>query len=90
MRCMHDNGGEFLGADFQRVLEINGVKDVPTSVKNPQSNAMCERMHQTGANVLRTLMHAHPSQNALQAGVLIDTALATTMHAARASQHRTL
>jgi hypothetical protein len=90
MRCVHDNGGEFLGADFQRILELNGIKDVPTSVKNPQSNAICERMHQTAANVLRTLLHAHPPQNALQAGALIDSALATTMHATRASIHRTL
>jgi hypothetical protein len=90
MRCVHDNGGEFIGANFQRTLELNGVKDVPTSVKNPQSNATCERMHQTAANVLRALPHAHPPQNALQAGALIDSALATTMHAARASMHRSL
>jgi hypothetical protein len=72
------------------MLELNGVKDVPTLVKNPQSNATCKRMHQTAANVLRTLLHAHPPQNALQAGALIDSALATTMHAARASMHRSL
>jgi hypothetical protein len=71
-------------------LELNGVKDVPTSVKNPESNAICERMHQTAANVLRTLLHTHPPQNALQAGALIDSALATTMHATRASVHRAL
>jgi transposase InsO family protein len=90
IRCIHDNGGEFIGADFQRILEINGIQDVPTTVKNPQSNAICERMHQTAANVLRTLLHSHPPQNALQAGALIDSALATTMHATRASIHRTL
>jgi hypothetical protein len=90
MRCVHDNGGEFISANFQRMLELNGIKDVPTSVKNPQSNAICERMHQTAANVLRALLHAHPPQNALQAGALIDSALATTMHATRASMHRSL
>ena len=90
MRCIHDNGGKFIGADFQRMLEINGIKDVPTTVKNPQSNAICERMHQTAANVLRTLLHTNPPQNALQASALIDSALATTMHATRASIHRTL
>jgi hypothetical protein len=90
MRCVHDNGGEFIGADFQRTLELNGMKDAPTSVKNPQSNATCERMHQTAANVLHALLHTHPPQNALQAGALIDSALATTMHATRASVHRAL
>jgi hypothetical protein len=40
-RCVHDNGGEFIGADFIRILVVNGIKDVPTTVKNPQSNAIC-------------------------------------------------
>jgi hypothetical protein len=59
-------------------------------VKNPQSNATCKRTHETAANVLRALLHAHPPQNALQAGVLIDSTLATTMQAARASIHHAL
>jgi hypothetical protein len=41
----HDNGGKFIGNDFRRVLEINGIKDVPTTNKNPQSNAIYKRMH---------------------------------------------
>jgi hypothetical protein len=36
MRCVHDNGGEFTGADFQRTLELNGVKEAPTAMKNPR------------------------------------------------------
>jgi hypothetical protein len=36
--CIHDNGGKSIGADFQYILEINGIKDVPVTVKNPQSN----------------------------------------------------
>jgi transposase InsO family protein len=88
MCCAHDNGGEFKGADFRRTLKLNGIKDAPFSVKNPQSNATCELMHQTAVNVLRTLLHAHPPQNALQAGALVNSALATTMHAARASINR--
>jgi hypothetical protein len=43
-RCVHDNGGKFISADFIRILVVNGIKDVPTTVKNPQSNAICERM----------------------------------------------
>jgi hypothetical protein len=30
------------------------------TIKNPQSNAICERMHQTAGNVLCTLKLAHP------------------------------
>jgi hypothetical protein len=90
LRCVHDNGGEFIGADFQRVLEINGVKDVPTTIKNPQSNAICERMHQTAANVLRTLELTTPPQTLQEAQLLVDSALATTMHATRTAIHTTL
>ena len=47
-------------------------------------------MHQTVANVLRTRMHAHPPQNAIQAEQLMDNALATAMHATRAAVSRVL
>jgi hypothetical protein len=49
--------------------------------QNPQSNAICERMHQTVINVLRTLVHTNPPQNMTQARDIIDDALATAMHA---------
>jgi hypothetical protein len=52
-RCIHDRGTEFMGVDFQRVLQRFGIKDVPTSVRNPQSNAICERLHQSVGNALR-------------------------------------
>ncbi len=38
-------------------------------------------MHQTVANVLRTLVHTNPQQNMTQARDIIDDALATAMHA---------
>jgi hypothetical protein len=44
--------------------------------KNPQSNAICERMHQTVTNVLRTLAYTNPPQNMTQARDIIDDALA--------------
>jgi hypothetical protein len=49
--------------------------------KNPQSNAICERMHQTVTNVLRTLAHTNPPPNMTQARDIIDDAQATAMHA---------
>jgi hypothetical protein len=49
--------------------------------KNPQSNAICERMHQTVTNVLRTLVHTNPPRNMTQARDIMDDALATAMHA---------
>ena len=89
-RCVHDNGGEFTGYAFQRLLEKTQIKDVPTTSRNPQANAICERMHQTVGNVLRTLLHVRPPENTTNAKELIDEALSTTMHSMRASVHTTL
>jgi len=47
----------FFFIEFQTLLENCHIKDVCTSTKYPQSNAVCERMHQTVGNVLRTLLH---------------------------------
>jgi hypothetical protein len=46
-RCVHDPGTEFVGPEFQTLIESCHIKDVCTSVKNPQANAVCERIHQT-------------------------------------------
>jgi hypothetical protein len=51
-RCVHNNGGEFVGPEFQFLLQECRIKDAPTSSKNPQANAICERMHQMVGNVL--------------------------------------
>jgi hypothetical protein len=67
--------------NFQWLLEIFCIKDVCSTSKNPQSNAFCERMHQTVTNVLRTLVHTNPPQNMTQARDIIDDALAIAMHA---------
>ena len=76
-------GGKFVGGSFQRLLSTLNIKDVCSTSKNPQSNAICERMHQTVANVLRTLLYSNPPQNMKQAKDIIDDALATAMHAMR-------
>jgi hypothetical protein len=61
-RCIYDIEGEFIGPEFQLLLEGCRIKDVPTPSKNPQANAICERMHQTVGNVLWTLLHGQPPQ----------------------------
>ena len=89
-KCIFDQGPEFIGDGFQRVLRRNGIKPAATTVKNPQANAVCERMHQTVANMLRPLVHARPPQNQEQAADVIDTALATAARATRTALHRHL
>ena len=49
--------------------------------KNPQSNSICEQMHQMVANVLHTLMYSNPPHNMTQAQDIVDQALALAMHA---------
>eukprot|EP00956_Cyclotella_meneghiniana_P032342 scaffold88433_cov61-Cyclotella_meneghiniana.AAC.3 len=39
---------------FQSLCDSFGLKRKPTSVKNPQANAILERIHQTLANMMRT------------------------------------
>ena len=71
--CIHDNGGEFTGAAFAHMLRANGIKDVTTTVKNPQANAICERLHQSISNSLRTMLHKYPPNNIDQSNDIIDT-----------------
>jgi hypothetical protein len=55
-RCrniIYDNGSEFK-LHFQSLCDSFGLKRKPTSVKNPQANALLERIHQTLANMMRT------------------------------------
>ena len=90
MKCIHDNGGEFTGWEFQQLLEQCNIKDTPTTSRNPTANAICERMHQTVGNVLRTLVHQNPPRGMRQAKDLVDEALAIAQHALRCAVHTTL
>jgi hypothetical protein len=73
--CIHNPGGEFIGQDFQIFLQNCHIRDVCTTAKNPQSNAVCERMHQTVGNVLRTLLHGKPPPDMANAKEYINEAL---------------
>ncbi len=90
VQCLRDKGGEFIGQNFQWLLEIFSIKDACSTSKNPQSNAICERMNQAVINVLRTLVHTNPPQNMTQARDIINDALATAMHAMQTTVATTL
>jgi transposase InsO family protein len=89
IQCIHDCGTGFMSADFQRILQRFGIKDVATSVRNPQSNAVCKRLHQSVGNALRVLLSQAIPFNVTNVA-LVDIALATALHASRATIHRTL
>jgi len=90
MHCIFDQGGEFTGAGFQQVLHRHGIEPHPTSVKNPQANAICERLHQTVANGLRALAHHNPPGDMNAATLLVDTAISSASYAVRAAVHQTM
>ena len=52
--CVHDNGPEYMGHEFQELLSSFGIKSRPTTVKNPTTQAVVERLHLTLADQLRT------------------------------------
>jgi hypothetical protein len=90
VRCLHDKGGEFIAQNFQWLLEIFSIKDVCSTSKNPQSNAICERVHQNVNNVLRILVHTNPPCDMTQARDIIDDAIATAMHSMQTTIATTL
>jgi len=90
MHCIFDQGSEFTGIGFMRMLHQHGIHPHPTTVKNPQANAICERLHQTIANSLRALLHSNPPKDLNDAMLLVDTAISTATYAARAAIHQTL
>ena len=51
---VHYNGTEFIGWEFQIILETYGIKSKPTIVKKPVYNAIVERIHLTMGDILRT------------------------------------
>ena len=83
-----DRGGEFIGSDFKQML-INdyGIKRKPISVRNPQANAIVERIHQVIANMIRTfeLETNYLDQDDPWKGILSATAFAV-----RSMYHTTL
>ena len=72
------------------MLSVNGMKDVTTTVKNPQANAICERLHQSISNTLRTMLHTYPPNNIDQTNDIMDTCFATAAYASKVAIHCTL
>ena len=89
-KCMHDNGSEFNNHDFQFLLTDWGIESHPISVKNPQANSICERLHSAVANLISVFVHSNPPQTAEEAERLVDDAIATASHACRSTVHSTL
>lgn len=90
IHVIYDQGGEFIGRDFQQMLERRNIHRHPITTKNPQANAICERMHQSIGQSLRILTNVDPPQGIAHANQLIDTAIANAVYATRASFNSSL
>jgi hypothetical protein len=73
-------------AEFARMVKNDyGLKLKPITTRNPQANAIIERVHQTIGNIIRTFNVPAMDSNDPWTGIL-----AATMFAARATYHTTL
>ncbi|KAJ8550243.1 hypothetical protein ON010_g10826 [Phytophthora cinnamomi] len=78
---IHDKGPEFTGDEFQLLLRTMAIKAKPITTKNPQANAICERVHLEILNIIR----ARPGLSD-QLEVVLDYAA----YSIRASYHSVL
>ena len=84
----YDRGSEFIGKDFQKMIKNDyGVKGKPITVRNPQANAIVERVHQVIGNIIRTfeLEDNYMDEEDPWKGILSATAFAV-----RSTFHTTL
>ena len=84
-KIIYDRGTEFLKEFHAMVRDDYGIALSPITVRNPQANAILERIHQTIGNILRTFELQDTNQMEE-----IDGVLAATMFAVRATYHTTL
>jgi transposase InsO family protein len=86
-KLIHDQGGEFKAEFAEMICKDYGIKRHPISTRNPQANAILERVHQTIGNILRTYIY---HQADLEEDDPWSGILAATMFAIRATYHTTL
>jgi hypothetical protein len=82
--CAHDKGGEFIGPEFQRLLFDAGITSAPSTSRNPQSNAIIERLHLSIGNSLRAQLQDNITPRTLdEAKCMMDLAMAHALYAVR-------
>ena len=80
-----DRGSEFMAEFAEMVQNDYGIKRRPITTRNPQANAIIERIHQTIGNMLRTQDINNQKPEDTWAGIL-----SAIMFAVRATVHTTL
>ena len=72
------------------MLRKYNIRSRQVTTKNPQANAVCERMHQSMANQIRAVYNNNPPGTSDEARVLVDSLLANVMYALRVGVHSVL
>ena len=88
-RCRHliyDNRSEFK-LHFETLCDSYGIKRKPTTIRNPQANAICERIHQVLGTMMRT-SEIDMAESVAPAD--IDTFIDNTAWAIRSTYHTVL
>ena len=85
-KVIFDNGNEFK-KDFLPLLKDFSIKPTPTTIKNPQANAILERVHQVLGDMLRTKNLQQYDFDALDPW---NDILASVAWAIRSTHHSTL
>ena len=84
-KFVFDRGTKFM-TEFAKIYQNEyGLKRKPIKTRNPQSNAIIKRIHQTIGNIIRTFDVSNIINNNSWSGILT-----TTMFAVRATYHTTL
>ena len=86
-KMTYDKGTEFMGDFAQMIQDDYGIKKRPITKRNPQANAIIERIHQTIGNMIRTfeITETDVDENDPWSGLL-----SAVMFATRATYHTTL
>ena len=84
------NSNKFLGRGFQDILAKHKIRGFLTTVKNAQSNGICERMHQTMLNILKVYAKTQMINTYKDAQHVIDHAIATSIHATCCAVNHTM
>ena len=83
-KVIFDRGSEFMAEFADMVTEDYGIKRKPITKRNPQANAILERIHQTLGNILRTTNKTELDPEDPWGGIL-----AAAMFALRSTYHTT-
>jgi len=89
-KCIHDPGGKFAGTAVQSMLATNGIRSVPTTVKNPQANSIAERVHRVVGDMIRTQLDGTDLNSIADANLFVDAVLASATFGLRATVHTTM